>query len=166
LLAALLLASCKRQISTTDLRLEVRQEGAHAWLEVIAPPQMLGANEWTRGCRAMGEATRADVIYQSPRIVSFACRGGARPAFASFKIATGRRLTLDDAIQKGKSGALQTVVLKAVGKRGLPAPASAPEQFALTAAGFVFETNGAEVTVPSTEMRPLLTPDVALLVGR
>jgi hypothetical protein len=166
LLAGMLLASCKRQLSTTDLRLEIRQEGGHEWVEVIAPPKMLGANAWIAGCRAMGGATRVEVIYQSPRIVSFACRGGATPALASFKIATGAKLTLDDAIQKDKSGAFQTAVVKATSKRGLPEPSSPPRQFALTAAGFVFETNGVEVTVPSVEMRPLLTPDAALLLGR
>lgn len=166
LLAALLLASCKRQVSTTDLRLESRQGDGHEWVEVIAPAQMVAANEWIAGCRAIGPATRLYAMYQSPRIVSFACRGGARSKFASFRIADGRRLGLDDAIQKEKSGAFQAAVLKAASKRGLPEPSSPPLDFALTAAGFVFEANGAEVTVPSTEMRPLLTPKAALLLGR
>ena len=166
LLVAMLLMSCRRQISTTDLRLETRQEGGHQWVEVIAPAQMLATNQWIAGCRAPGGTTRLEVIYQSPRIVSFACRGGQRPTFASFKIATGKQLTLDDAIQKLKSGAFQNAVVKATDKRKLPEPQSPPQHFALTAAGFVFEVNGVEVTVPSTEMRPLLTPDAALLLGR
>lgn len=166
LFAAMLVASCRRQPSTTELRLEARQEGGHEWVEVTAPAKMLAANEWIGACRTHGEATRLEVIYQSPRVVSFACRGGARPVFASFRIATGRRLTLDDAIQKAKGGAFQEAVVKAAAKRNLPEPSAPPEHFALTAAGFVFETAGAEVTIPSTQMRPLLTPDAALLVGR
>lgn len=166
ILAALLLAACRRQVSTTDLRLEIRQQDGHEWVEVLAPPKMLAANEWIRTCRDRAGATRLEVIYQSPRIVSFACRGSGPTAFASFRIASGKRLTLDEAIQKGKEGAFQAAVVKASGKRGLPEPASPPDRFALTAAGFVFETNGVEVVVPSTEMRPLLTPDVALLLGR
>lgn len=165
-LAAILLSSCKRQISTTELRLEVRQEGSHEWVEVVAPQRMLAANEWIGGCRAGGGATRAGVIYQSPRIVSLACRGRERPTFASFRISSGRRLTLGDVIQKGKSGAFQAALIKTLAKRGLPEPSLPPEHFALTAGGFVFEMNGAEITVPSTEMRPLLMPDVALLLGR
>jgi hypothetical protein len=166
LLAAAILFSCKRQLSTTDLRLEARQEGSHEWVEVIAPSHVRTANAWIGGCRTQGGSTRLEVIYQSPRIVSFACRGAAKPSFASFRISTGQRLNLDDTIQKAKSGAFQDAVLKAARRRGIPEPHSPPQDFALTASGFVFESSSVEVIVPSTDMRPLLTPDAALLLGR
>jgi hypothetical protein len=166
LLAIAMLVSCKKTLSTTDLRLEIRSEAGHEWVEVIEPAQMRAANAWISMCREATPASRLEVVYQSPRVVSFACRGSAKPLLASFRISTGRRLTLDDTIQRLKSGGFQDAVLKAARKRGLPEPQSPPQEFALTAAGFVYEFHGTEVTIPSTEMRPLLTPEAALLLGR
>ena len=136
------------------------------WVEVVEPAQMRAANTWVASCRSSGEATRVQPVYQSPRLLSLACRGGAGSRFASFRIADGHRLVLADTIQNGKMGQLQQAAVKAARKRGLPEEFPAPDEFALTAAGFVFALGGADVVIPSIDMRPLLQADTALLVGR
>ncbi len=158
-------AACRKQLSTTTLRLEARQEAGHQWLEVMEPDGARAANVWIGGCRNAAAESRVDVIYQSPRIFSLACRQQASLALASFRVSDGQRLLLESTIQKDKVQAFRSAVDKALRKSGLE-NAGDPASFALTAAGLVFPAGTAQVVVPATEMRPLLNPDAALLVGR
>jgi hypothetical protein len=159
LFLTLVAAGCARQISTTELRLIARSEGGRTWVEVTAPPQALPINDWVKKCPG-----NVSVLYQSPRVVSLGCTGEA-PEYASFRLEDGRRLVLRDTIQRGVEGQLQEAVNRYLRKknRGAFIPG---DSFSLTAQGMVFPTPEGDVIVSSIEMRPLLSPEAALLVGR
>lgn len=158
-LSALLAVGCRSGPSTTDLRLTSRSEGGREFLEITAPPQALKINDWIRNCRG-----NVEVLYQSPRVLSLACRA-AEPQYVSFLLEDGQRLGLANVIQAGGEGQLQEAVNRYLRKKHLNA-FRPNDNFALTAQGLMFPTAEGDVIVSSIELRPLLRPDAALLVGR
>jgi len=159
LISAMLLSGCRPGLSTTDLRLIAKSEGGREWLEITAPPQALKINDWIRSCPA-----NVEVLYQSPRVLSLACRS-APQSYASFELENGQRLGLMNIIQAGGQGQLQEAVNRYLRKQHLQA-FRPTDNFALTAQGLMFPTPEGDVVVSSIELRPLLRPDAALLVGR
>jgi hypothetical protein len=165
LLATLLIGDCERSISTTTLRLASHSEGEREWIEVLAPESAKQANVWIQQCVTGSGQRRAEVIYQSPRLLSLACRRGSQTVYASFRVLNGQHLRLSDVIQPGAEQDLTTAAERAERKMRRPAQRVA-EDFALTAQGLIFFDGVSDVIIPSTELRPLLQPEAALLVGR
>ena len=120
---------------------------------------MLKINDWIRDCTA-----KSEVLYQSPRVVSLACR--EQPAkYASFRIDDGSRLRLAQTIQAGAEPMLQEAINRYLRKKRLHAHRPS-DNFALTAQGMMFPTEEGDVIVSTIEIRALLHPEAALLVGR
>jgi hypothetical protein len=122
--------------------------------------------------------------------------GGADPTVArvetaTFEFARGMRLTLSSAVQPGREEELIAAGERAFRKtRRIPGATTLAEagyrfgsgrfhltqNFALTARGMVFLFNPGEIAaesqgiielvIPSTEIRPVLRPEAAVLVGR
>ena len=159
LISAILFSACRSGVSTTDLRLTAKNEGGREWLEITAPPQALKINDWIKNCSA-----NVEVLYQSPRVLSLACRSKPQ-SYASFQLEDGQRLGLMNVIQAGGEGQLQEAVNRYLRKQHLHA-FRPNDNFALTAQGLMFPTAEGDVVVSSIELRPLLRPDAALLVGR
>lgn len=155
----LLLAGCGRDVSTTELRLQARSENGREWVEIVAPTRVLKINDWVRGCTG-----NTEVLYQSPRVLSLACREAA-PRYASFRLVNGERLGLARVLQAGTEGPLQEAIDRYLRKKHLGAFRPG-DNFALTAQGLMFPTPEGDVIVSSIELRPLLHPEAALLVGR
>ncbi len=164
-LVLLLTAACKKQVSTTDLRLEAKSEGERQWLVITAPEGMTPANAWITECLKPEGPRRVEVLYQSPRVLSLACRTGEAGRYASFRIPNGQRLTLSNTIQQGMEEPFIQAVEQALAreKRPLRRPT---EDFALKAMGLVFRDGPADIVIGPAQMRPLLSMDAALLVGR
>lgn len=160
IVAAVTLAGCARPISQSELRLEAQSAGGRKWVRVTAPPSALMINTWIDGC-----AGDVEVIYQSPRVASFACRQPGATRYASFRLADGRHLALDDIVQPSALATLQAAADKALRKRGQPAVA-VPADVALNAQGLIFFAEGGDVVIPQTDLRPMVKPEAALLVGR
>jgi hypothetical protein len=158
--AALLLAACAKKISTTDLRLAAKSEGGREWVEVVAPPEALPINGWIRQC-----AARVEVIYQSPRVLSLACRESPQSIYASFRLLDGYHLRMTDVIQTGADGALREAADKAF-RRKKREPGPINPDFALNAQGMIFSSGPDDIIIPQTELRPMVKPESALLVGR
>lgn len=159
LISALLLSGCRPGVSTTELRLIAKNEGGREWLEITAPPHALKINDWIRSCPA-----NVEVLYQSPRVLSLACRSTPQ-SYASFQLEDGQRLGLAHVIQAGGDGQLQEAVNRYLRRKHLQA-FRPNDNFALTAQGLMFPTAEGDVVVSSIDLRPLLRPDAALLVGR
>ncbi|MCX6598241.1 MAG: hypothetical protein NTV70_17955 [Acidobacteria bacterium] len=154
-----LLAGCFNNASVTELRLKAHQANGREWLEVLAPPQALPINQWVAACPAS-----VYVLYQSPRMVSLGCRA-AEPMYASYRLDTGDRLTIENTIQRGQEQALQEAVNRYLWKT--PLKQFRPTgNFALTGQGMIFPTADGEVVVSSIELRPLLDRETAFLIGR
>jgi len=140
-----------------------------------------------------------NVVYQSKKQVSFACTqtesaGGvatARTFYASFRMADGKRLELEDLLQPGGLPALLSAGESALRKaRRIPVNRELAQvglvfpngrfalttNFCLTARGMVFhynpgelgnaQTEAVEVVISPLEIRPLLRPGAAYLVDR
>lgn len=140
-----------------------------------------------------------NVVYQSKKEVSFACTqnesvGGittVRTFYASFRIADGKQLQLEDLLQPGGLPTLRSAgesalrkarripVNRELAQEGLAFPNgrfALTTNFCLTARGMVFhynpgelgnaQTEAVEVVISPLEIRPLLRPDAAYLVDR
>ncbi len=143
----------------TELRLIATEDNGHQKLKITAPAQALPINQWIESCSA-----DVKVIYQSPRILSLACRDAVQ-VYASFRLDTGSHLSLRDVIHQDSFDQLKNevvLVMEKKKKRGF----SPTNNFAMSAQGLVFPTEDGDVIVSSIALRPLLKPDVALLVGR
>ncbi len=143
----------------TELRLVATQKDGHEKIQITAPPQALKINEWIDSCGA-----NITVIYQSPRILSIACRDRVQ-VYASFRLDTGNHLSLRDVIHQDRFDQLLEAITREQGKRGKKG-FTPTNNFAMAAHGLLFPTPEGEVIVSSIDLRPLLKPDVALLVGR
>jgi hypothetical protein len=155
----LLLAGCFNKASVTELRLQARTDKGREWVEVLAPPQALPINQWVAACSA-----NVQVLYQSPRVVSLGCRA-PEPLYASYRLDTGDRLTIENTIQRGQEQSLQDAVNRYLWKT--PLKQFRPTgNFALTGEGMIFPTPQGEVVVSSIELRPLLARETAFLIGR
>lgn len=143
----------------TELRLIASQENGHEKIHIAAPPQALKINEWIDSCGA-----NVAVIYQSPRILSIACRDNVQ-VYASFRLDTGNHLSLRDVIHQDRFDQLLEAITREQGKKGKKG-FTPTNNFAMAAQGLLFPTPEGEVIVSSIDLRPLLKPDVALLVGR
>lgn len=159
ILFSVLLAGCTKTVSTTDLRLIAHDENGRQWVEITAPSQTLKINDWIRACPA-----NVEVLYQSPRVLSLGCRSAA-PVYVTFRLEDGARLALRDIIQVGREGQLQEAINRYL-RRTKQSAFSPSDSFAMAAQGLLFPTPEGDVVVSSIELRPLLRPDVALLVGR
>lgn len=159
LLLSITLAGCFNKPAPTELRLKAFQQDGRERLEVLAPPQALPINQWIAACPAS-----VQVIYQSPRVVSLACHA-PEPAYASYRLDSGDRLTVENTIQRGQEQALQEAVNRYLWKTPLK-HFRPTNNFALTGQGMIFPTPQGEVVVSSIELRPLLARETAFLIGR
>ncbi len=159
-LAFFALAGCSKPVSQSDLRLEAKSENGRSWLVVQAPPEALPINDWIRQCTG-----NVEVIYQSPRVASFACREVTASRYASFRLRDGHHLRLADIIRRESEGEFREAANKAFRKRKTD-PGPIPPDVALNAQGLVFYAAGQDVVIPQTELRPMVRPESAFLVGR
>ncbi|MCX6591602.1 MAG: hypothetical protein NTZ56_08770 [Acidobacteria bacterium] len=156
---SLTLAACFNKPVPTELRLKAYQKEGLERLEVLAPTQALPINQWIAACTAS-----VHVLYQSPRVVSLGCRA-PEPAYASYRLDSGERLTLENTIQRGQEQPLQEAINRYLWRTPLK-QFRPTNNFALTGQGLIFATPQGEVVVSSIELRPLLGRETAFLIGR